>query len=164
MQKTGSMPIGMTNSTYEQPLPQTWAARAATGYYADGKPVDGHWHVYPEMAAAGLWTTASDLASFAIAIQESLAGKSNAVISQSLTQQMLTDQSESDGLGVFLKGSGESLRFVHNGRDEGFDAVMIAYARTGQGAVLLINTNDETRALSRLLDAIAREYHWRDYP
>ena len=81
--------------------------------------------LYPEMAAAGLWATPSDLARFAIGIQQSFAGKSNPVISQALTRQMLTNQKDMDGLGVFLQGEGKTLRFLHNGRDEGFDAVMV---------------------------------------
>jgi CubicO group peptidase (beta-lactamase class C family) len=157
-------PLGMTNSTYEQPLPKDRAATSASGYYGQLKPVEGRCHIYPEMAAAGLWTTPSDLAMFVIGIQQSLAGTTNPVISQSLTRQMLTNQSESDGLGVFLQKAGDSLRFVHNGRDEGFDAVMMGYARTGQGAVVMINGNDDSGALARVLDAIAREYHWPDFP
>ena len=54
--------IGMRHSSYRQPLPPDWAKQAASGYYDNGSPVKGKWHVYPEMAAAGLWTTASDLA------------------------------------------------------------------------------------------------------
>ena len=49
--------IGMSASSYEQPLPPARAAATAWGTYTDGKPVHGKWHVYPEMAAAGLWTT-----------------------------------------------------------------------------------------------------------
>jgi hypothetical protein len=60
-------------------------------------------------------------------------------------------------------GKGESMRFVHNGRDQGFDAVMMGYANRGQGAVVLINANDDTGALARVLDAIAHEYHWTGY-
>jgi CubicO group peptidase (beta-lactamase class C family) len=163
MQEGVLTPLGMADSTYAQPLPKHKAADTATGYYGNGEAVKGRWHVYPEMAAAGLWTTASDLARFAIGIQHSLAGESNPVISQSMTRQMLTDQGESDGLGVFLQGTGETLRFTHNGRDEGFDAVMVAYASRGQGAVILINTNDDSGALARVLDAIAHEYHWPDF-
>ena len=156
-------PLGMTNSTYAQPLPQELTAAAATGYYSIDKPVGGHWHVYPEMAAAGLWTTASDLARFAMGIQQALEAKSNSVISESMTRQMLTDQGESDGLGLFLQGSGKTLRFGHNGRDEGFDAVMTAYAYKGQGAVILINVNDNSGALNRVLEAVAHEYDWQDF-
>ena len=115
------------------------------------------------MAAAGLWTTASDLASFAIGIQRSLKAESNPVISQSTTRQMVTDQGEMDGLGVFLLGKGETLRFVHNGRDEGFDAIMTGYALRGQGAVILINVNDDSGPIARILEAIAHEYQWPDF-
>ena len=72
------------------------------------------------------------LARFAIGVQQSLAGKSNPVISQAMTRQMLTNQKDNDGLGVFLQGSGNTLRFTHDGRDEGFDAMLVAYAETGR--------------------------------
>ena len=50
-------PIGMTNSAYEQPLSAD--ARSACGARAQRpRPaMDAKWHVYPELAAAGLWTT-----------------------------------------------------------------------------------------------------------
>jgi CubicO group peptidase (beta-lactamase class C family) len=75
LQKTVLGPIGMTSSSFEQPLPNHVAARTAAGYYADGSPVRGRWHVYPEIAAAGLWTTPTDLAKWAIEVQEALAGR-----------------------------------------------------------------------------------------
>jgi CubicO group peptidase (beta-lactamase class C family) len=81
LQKTVLDPIGMTSSSFEQPLPNDFAARTAAGYYADGSPVRGRWHVYPEIAAAGLWTTPTDLAKWAIEIQETLAGRGHGVIS-----------------------------------------------------------------------------------
>jgi CubicO group peptidase (beta-lactamase class C family) len=160
MRQTVLTPLRMAASTYEQPLPKERGAAAATGYYADGKQVEGKWHLYPEMAAAGLWTTASDLARFAIAIQQALAGKSNPVISQSMTRQMLTVQKGNSGLGLGLDGSGKTLRFSHGGRDEGFDTFMMAYAESGQGVVIMINANDNSGAVNRIVDAVSREYHW----
>ncbi len=164
MQEAVLAPLGMNESTYEQPLPSEKAKLTATGHLRDRSPVKGRWHIYPEMAAAGLWTTASDLARFAIGVQEALAGKSDKTLSRQMTRQMLTNQKDNDGLGVFLEGSGRTLRFKHNGRDEGFDALLVAYAETGQGAVIMINANDNSGAMSHLLAAIAREYHWPDYP
>lgn len=160
MQETVLGPLGMSHSTYEQPLPEDKAKDTAAGCYPDRSPVKGRWHIYPEMAAAGLWTTPSDLARFAIGIQRSLAGTSNPVISQEMTRQMLTPQKENDGLGVFLDGSGPTLVFSHNGRDEGFDAMLMASAETGQGAVIMINANDNSRMIPRILEFIAKEYHW----
>ena len=78
LQQTVLGPIGMTSSSFEQPPAATRAALNASGYYADRTPVRGHWHVYPEMAAAGLWTTATDLARFAIEVQQALAAKGTA--------------------------------------------------------------------------------------
>ena len=161
MQQTVLAPLGMEASTFEQPLPETMVSLAAKAYYKDA-PVEGGWHIYPEMAAAGLWTTASDLARFAIGIQQSLGGKTNPVISRKMTKQMLTVQSEYDGLGVFLQGEGDRLRFMHAGRDEGFDAEMIGYAQTGQGAVVMINANNDSGCLRRVMEAVAHEYQWPD--
>jgi CubicO group peptidase (beta-lactamase class C family) len=153
-------PAGMSRSTYEQPLPPNRAAETAAGYYSNGKAVSGRWHVYPEMAAAGLWTTPTDLARFAIEVQQSLAGKSNTVISQAMTKQMLTVQMGSYGLGLALAGSGAARTFGHNGRDEGFDAQMLAFAETGQGVVIMINKTDNTRLLGRIAEFVGRKYSW----
>jgi CubicO group peptidase (beta-lactamase class C family) len=162
MRETVLEPFGMRSSTYEQPLPPEKAALTATGHYEDRSLVKGRWHVYPEMAAAGLWTTPSDLARFAIGIQRTLAGGSHAVMSAAMARQMVTDQMNGDGLGVFLQNGGRSLFFGHNGRDEGFDALMTASAETGQGLVLMINANDDSRLAQRIQQFIARKYHWPD--
>ena len=154
-------PLGMTSSTYQQPLPANRAALTASGHYADRSPVSGKWHVYPEMAAAGLWTTPTDLARFAIEIQQSLAGKSNKGLSQAMTREQLTDVKQSNyGLGLGLSGTGAARTFGHNGRDEGFDAMMLAFAETGQGLVVMINANDNSGMMNRISAAVGRKYHW----
>ena len=157
-------PLGMGSSTFEQPLPEPARERTAHGYYRDGSPVEGRWHIYPEMAAAGLWTTPCDLARFAIGLQRLLAGNGPRIVSQAIAREMLTVQKENVGLGVALERTGHDLRFKHAGRDEGFDALMIGYAEAGHGAVLMINSNDNTRALERIVEWIAREYKWPSYP
>ena len=93
MHATVLKPLGMTASTFEQPLPAEKAALTATGHLPTGaRPVPGRWHIYPEMAAAGLWTTPSDLARFAIAVQDAVAARATPVISTKLTREMLTKQ------------------------------------------------------------------------
>ena len=160
MRETVLEPIGMTNSSYEQPQPPARAARTAGGFSSDRKPVHGRWHLYPEMAAAGLWTTPTDLARFAIEIQQTLAGRGHGVISPGMARQYLTVQKEPSGLGIFVGGTGDTLNFSHNGRDEGFDAYLVAFARTGQGAAIMINANDDSRCVGRILDFIGRAYNW----
>ena len=72
-------PAGMSNSTFEQPLPAAIAERAAFGHPWNGVPVAGGWHVYPEMAAAGLWTTAGDLARLGAELMRTLNGAESAL-------------------------------------------------------------------------------------
>lgn len=158
------MPLGMTNSTFQQPLPPDKRTRAATGHDGARTAVAGRWHVYPEMAAAGLWTTASDLARFAMAIQQSLGGSSTRLLSQPMARQMVTRQKENSGLGVFVEGKGNTSRFSHFGRDEGFDSALIAYIETGKGVVILTNANDDSRFGARILRRIAELYQWPDFP
>jgi hypothetical protein len=148
----------MTSSSFEQPQSNARAALTAAGYYADGTPVRGRWHVYPEMAAAGLWTTPTDLAKFAIEVQETLAGRGHGVISPAMARQYVTDQKGGYGLGVGVQGTGRSLRFSHGGRDEGFDALLIAGAETGDGVAVMINANDNSRLMGRIRDYIERAW------
>jgi hypothetical protein len=163
MQQTVLSKFGMTSSDYSQPLRADWKKYAAAGYQADGSPVGGKYHTYPELAAAGLWTTPSDLVRFAMGIQAAYAGKSRAVISQKMAQQMLTGQIGPVGLGVALDGSGQALRFSHSGGNAGFQCLMLAYARTGQGAVVMTNSDRGGELINELMFAIAREYHWAGY-
>jgi hypothetical protein len=155
-------PIGMTSSTFEQPPPSALAAPTASGYYADGSPVRGRWHLYPEMAAAGLWTTPTDLAKFAIEIQETLAGRGHGVVSQAMAKQYVTEQKNGYALGVGVYVTGKSLRFGHGGRDEGFDALLDAGAETGNGVVVMINANDNSPMKARIRDWVARAWQFHD--
>jgi CubicO group peptidase (beta-lactamase class C family) len=161
-------PLGMTNSTFQQPLPTELARRTATGYSVDRSEVPGRWHVYPEMAAAGLWTTPTDLAKYAIGVQQALAGRSK-VLGAALTRQMLTDQKNGQGLGPAVEGNGPTLWFSHNGRSRGFDALLIAYAEAGKGLVVMINGNDNSLLIqgnccqNRIVNVVARKYRWPNY-
>ncbi len=156
-------PLGMRASTYEQPIPAAWAERTATGH-ARGRAVPGRWHVYPEMAAAGLWTTASDLARAAIAHQAALAGGAHPVLSAEAVRLMVTVEKGSFGLGFSVAKRGGREQFSHNGRDEGFDAMLVAYRDDGFGAVVLINANENSSFMPRVISAVAQAYGWPDYP
>ena len=155
-------PIGMRHSTYEQPLPKKLQSSAASGHDANGKTIAGNFHVYPEMAAAGLWTTPSDLALFAIEVQKSFSGKSDKLLSQKMGEQLLTVQKGEWGLGLRLSGKDDAERFGHNGANEGFQCLMIASKRTGQGAVVMTNSDNGGQLAREILFAIAQEYGWAD--
>jgi CubicO group peptidase (beta-lactamase class C family) len=155
-------PFGMSDSTYEEPLPEPLWPRAASGHRQGGAPVAGSWHVYPEMAAGGLWTTPTDLARFLIAIQQARAGAADAFLPRELTEEVLTPQAPNVpyGLGLQLEGEGDSFLFGHGGDDQGFNAWAGAYADLGLGAVVMTNSDVGWMLLGPIRDAIARAYGW----
>ncbi len=154
--------IGMKNSTYEQPLPARLQAQAAVGHDSEGRPIEGKWHVYPEMAAAGLWTTPTDLALLTIEVQKANLGQSKKVLSQMTAKQMLTYQIDEAGLGFFLKGRPVPFRLSHNGANEGFRCILVGYFDRGQGAVIMTNSDNGSDLMMELLRAVAAEYGWDD--
>jgi CubicO group peptidase (beta-lactamase class C family) len=160
MQQTVLRPIGMTSSSFQQPLPPERAALAASGYYADQTPVRGRWHIYPEMAAAGLWTTPTDLARFAIEVREAFSGRGHGIVSPEMARQYLTVQKRPSGLGIIVQGEGKTLSYNHGGRDEGFDARLFAYAESGAGVVIMINANDNSHFMNRIQQFIGRSWGW----
>lgn len=163
MQETVLEPLGMLHSTYEQPLPKEQRVLAATAHQSSGKPIKGKWHTYPEMAAAGLWTTPQDLARFAIEVMLSRAGKSNKVLSQKMTNKMLTVQHGVLGLGLFLRRKGQDFSFSHGGSNNGFRCFFIAYHEKGQGAAVMTNGDNGSLLYSEILISISAEYGWKDF-
>ncbi len=155
--------IEMKESTYEQPLPEGRRKLAATGHGSDGKPIPGRWHTYPEMAAAGLWTTPSDLARFAIELQKSLRGESNRVLSTESVHLMITPVADGYGLGFETKGSGDSLTFGHGGSNAGFKCTLVAFARGGNGVVVMTNGEQSGVLGQEIVRTVARIYGWPAY-
>jgi CubicO group peptidase (beta-lactamase class C family) len=162
VQETVLGPLKMTNSTYSQPLPDDWRKKAASGHRGNGSLVEGKIHVYPEMAAAGLWTTPTDLAKFGIEVQLSYAGKSNKVLPKELIDKMVTPFMEQVGLGFFIDKRGNSVYFGHDGADEGFRAMMLMHREKGYGAVVMVNS-DNGQIMGEVMRSIAREYNWDEF-
>jgi len=156
-------PLGMTRSTYEQPLPSNLIGMAALGYGSHGEPVPGGFHIVPEMAAGGLWSTPTDLARAAIEVQKEYAGTSNKVLNQALAREMLTRQKGSWGLGFEVEKPGATPRFDHFGVNTGFVAVLQAYRDNGPGVVIMTNGQQGEKLITEILRAIAHEHAWPDF-
>ncbi|HXV76744.1 MAG TPA: serine hydrolase [Candidatus Polarisedimenticolaceae bacterium] len=161
MRETVLEPLEMKRSTFENPLPPAKLAAAAAGILPDGSAVKGKRHVYPEMAAAGLWTTAEDLARFGIEVQQALAGRGR-VLSREAAELLVEPVTPGYGRGFGLWTREDGAYFGHNGWDEGFCA-QLTLSRDGRhGAALMINSNHPD-LMTELVNAIAHEYGWPGY-
>jgi CubicO group peptidase (beta-lactamase class C family) len=156
-------PFGMRHSTYEQPLPADRLAQVAMPYRPDGSEVPGGPHVYPELVAAGLWTTPSDLANFAIGIQQALAGKSQRVLSAATARAMLVPGSAGhQAIGLRTLGGPEHLFFTHSGGNEGYRCDLVAYQQ-GDGVVVMTNGDNGGPVIEEIVRTVAHEYAWPDF-
>jgi CubicO group peptidase (beta-lactamase class C family) len=157
-------PLKLTYSTYQQPLPSKFKSIASTAYPYKSIPIKGRFHIYPEMAAAGLWTNPSELATILIEVQKSIKGES-ILFKKEIIEEMLTPQKvfEQVGIGFFLEGKGDSIRFGHGGWDEGFVTQATAYKNIGKGAVIMVNSNEGNPLLNEIMRSIAMFYDWPDY-
>lgn len=157
-------PLDMKHSTFEQTLPAVLSSAAAAGH-VDGQPLPGGRHIYPELAAAGLWTTAPDLARFAIGLQRSFEGRPGAVISQQMSKEMMSRQIRAEGLGIFVMGvDNRAPSLWYAGRNRGFDAFLWFAPATGDGIVIMINANDNDDTLKSIARSIAVNYKMTGFP
>ena len=154
-------PIGMTNSTYEQPLPQAREKQAARAHNRMGARMGDPWHVYPELAAAGLWTTPTDLAKFLIEVQTTVAGRSTRVLTRESMLEMVTPVGVGPyAVGFAIEKQGEGWYFGHGGSNWGFQCFMTAHRLKGYGAVVMTNGDAGGALAQDVVRKIQAAYAW----
>ncbi len=167
--------LGMANSTFEQPVPLKYKKQSAWAY-SNASWFKGMPYVYPQQAAAGLYTTPTDLAKIFIDVQKSYLGKGK-ILGQSMTKQMLTPQKivsdgaykENIGIGPFLiqrtdNKNPNGVYFEFTGVNAGFLAYGIASVTGGNGVVIMLNSGDDVNGLGKeIRRAIAKVYNWNNF-
>jgi CubicO group peptidase (beta-lactamase class C family) len=163
LQSSVLTPLGMSESTFEQALPPERAEHAAVGYDPREAPIPGEHHLYPEMAAAGLWTTPSDLARFFLEIARARAGRPSHVpspIALEMTTRVANAGPPGRGLGVFLFPRQGTPCFGHNGADAGFMALAVASRDGGFGYVVMTNSDNGSQIFDEIGRAIFAAHGW----
>jgi CubicO group peptidase (beta-lactamase class C family) len=162
-------PLGMSDSTFEQPLPEHLWDRAASAHLTLKRvPDPDRWSVEPEKACGGLWTTAADLCQVILEVQRCAAGEPGKVITPEIARQMLTLHTDNwnCGLGTYRYNDTdpEARYFSHSGAHLGWKGCLVGYERVGKGAVVLVNQGYTGMEFIRaLLGAISKEYDWKGY-
>jgi CubicO group peptidase (beta-lactamase class C family) len=150
-------PARMTTATYAVSRP----AKAATAH-VNGREVD--WHVHPELAAAGLWCTPTDLVRFARVIQDAVAGQTDALLPRHLAREMVTPQVDGWGLGLRLSDHGAHQRFSHGGYNYGYKCVVIGAVHRAEAVSVMTGSDRGSPAIGSLLAAVRENTSWRDLP
>lgn len=163
MRKTVLDPVGMLHSRFQQPLDPSSLKNAAMPYDSSGLPITGGPHTYPELAAAGLWTTSPDLARFVLEVQRSWNGKDNKVLRTPNIKQMLTPIKGDWSLGFEIGGSPADPYFYHDGANQGYKATLVGYEHEGNGAVVMTNGDQGYELGLEIVRSIAKEYRWPDF-
>jgi CubicO group peptidase (beta-lactamase class C family) len=163
MQELILQPLHMVHSTFQQPIPEKLRPLVGIPYDKDGNAIAGGPHTSPMTAVAGLWTTPSDLALFALAIQDALAGKPGAIVSPSTAHEMLRPVRENYALGFVIDGNGPSRYFFHPGANLGYLSFFFAYVK-GDGVVLISNQQYSKALMLEVIHALAKQYGWTEFP
>jgi CubicO group peptidase (beta-lactamase class C family) len=162
MQESVLKPLGMVHSTFEQPLPPDRQPGAATPHNREGEALRHGARIYPELAPDGLWSTASDIARYAIGVQHSLAGRHGAILSPGMAQLMLKPRLNHWGLGPIIGDNARHPYFTFSGGIFGFPCFFFAFNR-GDGVVVMTNGENGYPLAIELVRSIAHEYGWRDF-
>jgi CubicO group peptidase (beta-lactamase class C family) len=154
-------PLEMEHSAFWQPPTASQVSELAAGHFQDGREIIGDWNVYPEHAAAGLWSTPADLAQLIVAMSKAAKGHSSTVFAARGLDELLTNvDGLGYGLGTALAGSGRDRIAMKRGNNAGFRGGLVACPSTGQGAVVMTNGNNGQVIIDGVLDALARHYQW----
>lgn len=156
-------PAGMMRSSFAQPLNAASVATAAWPHDGLGKPVPGGPHTYPELAAAGLWSTPSDLLRYAIAVRGSARGDKGSILDRSLATAMLTPVKADYGLGLEIHATPADVAFGHGGSNEGYENFVVAYTVSGDGVAVMTNGAQGAELGSEITRSVAAAYGWPSY-
>jgi CubicO group peptidase (beta-lactamase class C family) len=160
MQELVLGPVGMTNSTFEQPLPATEDENAARAHDQYGKAMDVKWHVYPEQAAAGLWTTPTDLAKLGIEVQKALRGESKLLSRSTALEMVAPIGTGSFAIGFGIEKKGEGWYFTHDGANWGFRGDLLMHRLKGYGIAVMTNGDSGGQLINEIEARVAAVANW----
>jgi CubicO group peptidase (beta-lactamase class C family) len=160
MERLVLKPLGMHRSVFGETLPAALRDSIAIGHKGDGSPVASGYRVQPELAAAGLWTTPSDLARWGISLAAAFHGGKGTLLKRETAKAMLTPGKGEWGLGLTVGGEGEDLRFSHSGVNAGYHSLMIGFPTRREGLVIMTNSDNGTNLFRTLNLAVGQVLGW----
>lgn len=155
-------PAGMKHSEFTQPLPTSKFNQVAKGYTSAGDVVEGGWRNYPEQAAAGLWSTSIDMATFLTEIYKGYHGKS-ALFSQSDIRSLISHERDGHAYGFILNRTDDDVVITHYGSNAGYNTGMSISLTSGNGLAYLINSDNGWELGRDLFLSASHVYQWKTF-
>jgi CubicO group peptidase (beta-lactamase class C family) len=154
-------PADMSHSTFVQPLPADLVDQAVPGHLADGTELPGGYHVFPEHAAAGLWSTPADHAGLLLLIARAWRGESSLFLKPETAREMLTRQNGGPyGLGAAIGDADGALVLMKRGQNVGYQAYLILLPAEGKGMVVMTDSDNGSVLAEALIRRTAELYGW----
>jgi CubicO group peptidase (beta-lactamase class C family) len=156
-------PMQMRDSGFSQPASAAMLDHAAMPHDASGIAYAGGPRTYPELSAAGLWSTPTDLAKLLIGLQGAAAGKAAPFLSAATAKTMFTVVRNGYALGFKMEAARSLISFGHGGHNHGYQSSMLAYLDSGEGVIVMTNGDGGDELAEALIRAVAAEYGWPPY-
>lgn len=157
--------LGMTRTTFTQPLPQNLAADLATGYTYQKSSFVPHLFEYYQIAPAGSSsTTVSDMARFMLAFLQGGELDDNRVLTAATVQTMLTPQFANDprlsafGLGFYQMPFGGHRVWGHKGETDFFRTLLALLPEHKLGIYMAFNAPGGSAAGNVLMGAMLEHF------
>lgn len=157
-------PLHLRQSSFSLPLAARFRDHAL-GHDRDEKPLAGGYYRYPEKAAGGLWSTASDIARFILRIQQDYKGGPSSYLSKTSVQELLQPVLNNYALGFGVLERGGERYFWHEGESYGYNAIYYGSMSSGKGVVILTNAYPENGQpfIRELVNSVAEAYGLNDF-
>ena len=158
-------PLGMTRSSYIYPLATSTGADNAFAYNAKEKPYPSGYRRYPELAAAGFWTTPTDFATFGRALSDAYNGRSGALLSQQFAEQLFTNvDGFSYGIGATVRNRNGIPAYCKSGVNAGFQCYFMLFPAQGQAASIMTNSDNGSLVWAPFYKKVIADFSWPYFP
>ena len=153
-------PLNMKRSSFTQPLSDEFKENVALPHDDSGILYKKGPLIVGETAAAGLWTTPTNLMLWAAEILRANNNKGQLIFGTKSAKEMLTKHNGRAGLGLFLKGDKEIIKFNHAGVTSGATAIFLAHTKTGDGVAIMTNGDNGQLLTQEILFRLDELYGW----
>ena len=156
-------PLGLTRTTFDVLSYDASPANVACGHRPDYALVVGGWHRFVQLGAGGLWTTPREFLRVLAEIGAAYRGASRLLPERFARLLLERPYGDARGLGPMVYGHGPSLRFFHDGDNQGYHCGGLYYPNAGYGAVAMTNGDLGTQLWREHLNGVADVCGWPGY-